>query len=101
MSSGDKKIVCDEEPFVTSVPYPSSVGGAREKVGVVIEVLFHAHYGEPPLSVPVNVDQSLEMINISFNPFIRQWSVHRDEDEEEREDKLKKGGEEGEKRGEE
>ena len=49
VASAGRKTACREEPFVATVPYPS-------QGGVVIEVVFHAHYGEPPMTLPVNVD---------------------------------------------
>ena len=56
MTSGGTKIECRKEPFTATVPHPSREGGARKAVGVAIEVVFHAHYGEPPLTLPVNLD---------------------------------------------
>ena len=61
---------CREEPFKARV----GVAG-----GVAIDVMFHGHYGEPPLSLPVRVGQSLEMVSLSFNPLTSQWEVLRDE----------------------
>ena len=73
---GGEKIRCREEPF------KATVGVAKEGGGVAIEVVFHGHYGEPALSLPVRVDQSLEMVTISFNPFLAQWTVQQDEEKE-------------------
>ena len=56
VTSGGRKTVCREEPFVATVPHPCQEGGAKKEGGVVIEVVFHAHYGEPPITLPVNVD---------------------------------------------
>ena len=81
VSGGGRKVVCGEEPFVATVPCPSEEGGARASGGVAIEVVFHSHYGEPPLTLPVSPDQPLEMIHISFDPFTGQWSVQRDKEE--------------------
>jgi NAD-dependent SIR2 family protein deacetylase len=77
VTSGGRKTECCEEPFVASVPRPSQEGGAGKEGCVVIEVEFHAHYGEPPITLPVNVDQALEMVDISFNPFLGQWDIER------------------------
>ena len=79
VTSGGRKTECCEEPFVATVPRPSQEGGAGKEGGVVIEVEFHAHYGEPPITLPVNVDQALEMVDISFNPFLGQWDIKRDD----------------------
>ena len=87
VSGGGRKVVCGVEPFEATVPCPSPGGGARAEGCVVIEVLFHAHYGEPPLSLPVCVDQPLEMINISFDHLTRLWSVERQAE------KRREGGE--------
>ena len=54
--SGEKKTVCVKEPFVATVPHPSEGGGAKKEADVCIEVVFHAHYGEPPMTLPVNVE---------------------------------------------
>ena len=51
VSSDGRKTVCREEPFVTTVPYQGGGEG-----GVAIEVMFHGHYGEPMMSLPVNID---------------------------------------------
>ena len=73
---GGEKVWCTEEPFTT----PVSVG--KEGGGVAIEAVFHAHYGEPALSLPVRVDKSREVVSISFNPFLRQWGVQRGGEEQ-------------------
>ena len=78
VSGGGEKIKCWEEPF------KATVGVAKEGGSVAIEVVFHGHYGEPVLSLPVRVDQSLEMVSISFNPFLAQWTVQRGDDRDER-----------------
>ena len=76
VSGGGKKVRCCEEPF------EATVGVAKEGGGVAIEVVFHGHYGEPPLSLSVRDDLFLELVDISFDPFLQQWAVKRDEDEE-------------------
>ena len=52
----EKKVQCREEPFVATVPRPSGEGGAMKEGGVTIEVVFHGHYGEPALTLPVSID---------------------------------------------
>ena len=56
VASAGRKTACREEPFIATVPYPSQGGGAKKEGGVVIEVAFRAHYGEPLMTLPVNVD---------------------------------------------
>lgn len=56
VASGGRKIECCVEPFMATVPLPNWEGGAKKEEGVAIEVVFHAHYGEPPITLPVNVD---------------------------------------------
>ena len=80
VSGGGKKMECREEPFKARV----GVAG-----GVAIDVMFHGHYGEPPLSLPVRVGQSLEMVSLSFNPLTSQWEVLRDEGDGEKEEEEK------------
>ena len=52
----EKKVQCREEPFVATVPRPSGEGGAMKEGSVTIEVVFHGHYGEPALTLPVSID---------------------------------------------
>ena len=33
--------------------------GEREKVGIVVRVEFHSHYGEPPLDLPLTVHRGI------------------------------------------
>ena len=79
VSGGGKKVRCCKEPF------EATVGVAKEGGGVAIEVVFHGHYGEPPLSLSVRDDLFQEMVHISFDPFLQQWTVKRGEGEEEEE----------------
>ena len=77
MSGGGKKVTCSEEPF------KATVGVAGDGGGVAIEVVFHAHYGEPALTLPVRVGQSQEMVSLSFDPLLGHWDVLREGDESE------------------
>ena len=83
--SGEKKTVCVKEPFVATVPHPSQVGGAKKEGGVCIEVVFHAHYGEPPMTLPVNVDSeytvrcatySMSCSEVCLQSHWRWWTSH-------------------------
>ena len=74
MSGGEKKVTCSEEPF------KATVGVAGNGGGVAVEVMFHAHYGEPVLTLPVRVGQSQEMVSLSFDPLLGHWDVLREGD---------------------
>lgn len=52
----ERKVTCRQEPFMATVPCPSGKDGAGKKGGVAIEVVFHGHYGEPVMTLPVSVD---------------------------------------------
>ena len=49
MTSEGTTVTCSKEPFVTTVP-------VKEGEGVVVEVGFHARYGEPPLKLSLRLD---------------------------------------------
>ena len=74
VSGGEKKVTCSEEPF------KATVGVAGNGGGVAVEVMFHAHYGEPVLTLPVRVGQSQEMVSLSFDPLLGHWDVLREGD---------------------
>ena len=56
VTSAGERVSCGKEPFVATVPLPKKGGGAGKEGGVVVQVGFHAHYGEPALTLPVNLD---------------------------------------------
>lgn len=76
----EKKVLCREEPFVATVPCPSQEGGASKEGGVVIEVVFHGHYGEPPMTLPVSVDSEWQTRPLhTCVPNNAHYLIHRED----------------------